>query len=93
MKYLAVILTILITFGLNTYAQNETHNNDDNDRYCSHRSLDLAIDNYGISFGNSENFSGIRLNFRDCGIGQINGINLTSEKTIPPHSRYCLSST
>ena len=44
---------------------------------CNHKSINLGYENYGISFGNSEYHSGIRLNFSDCGIKEINGINIT----------------
>ena len=40
-------------------------------------SLDLAINDVGISFGNSQRFSGLRLNFVDRDVGVVNGLNLT----------------
>jgi hypothetical protein len=40
-------------------------------------SLDLAVNDVGISFGNSTRFSGLRLNFVDKNVRVINGINLT----------------
>lgn len=41
------------------------------------QSLDLAINNYGISLGNSRQFNGLRINFRDRHVERVNGINLT----------------
>ena len=41
------------------------------------QSLDIPIKGYGISFGNSKNFTGLRFNWADSGVEQINGINLT----------------
>lgn len=41
------------------------------------QSLDIPSKTWGISFGNSKNFSGLRFNFRDSQVGRINGINLT----------------
>jgi len=43
----------------------------------SHASLDLGASNTGISIGNSENWNGIRLNYRDHGAKNISGLNLT----------------
>ncbi|MCZ6680612.1 MAG: hypothetical protein O7E52_25560, partial [Candidatus Poribacteria bacterium] len=41
------------------------------------QSIDLPVKGYGLSFGNSKNFTGIRLNFRDYRVEEINGINIT----------------
>jgi hypothetical protein len=41
------------------------------------QSLDIPAKGYGLSFGNSKNFSGIRFNFRDRHVEEINGINFT----------------
>jgi hypothetical protein len=40
-------------------------------------SFDLAINNHGISFGNSKNFTGLRFNFRDKNVEKVNGVNIT----------------
>ena len=40
-------------------------------------SLDLAVNNTGISFGNSQEFNGLRFNWRDKDIRKINGVNVT----------------
>jgi hypothetical protein len=50
----------------------------------SHWSLDLPVRGYGISFGNSARFTGLRINFRDAGLDLINGINLTLWKPDRP---------
>ena len=44
---------------------------------ASTQSLDLAIKNYGISIGDSRRINGLRLNFRDRRLRQVNGINAT----------------
>ena len=44
---------------------------------CSSLSFGIPTSTGGIGFGNSRNFSGFRLNFSDCGIEKINGINIT----------------
>lgn len=49
----------------------------DEDYHCDYSSFDLAVNNNGISFGNSSQFNGIRFNGRDCGVELINGINIT----------------
>ena len=41
------------------------------------QSLDLSLKGYGISFGNSKNFNGLRLNLRDSQVEEINGLNFT----------------
>lgn len=41
------------------------------------QSLDLSIKGYGISFGNSKNFNGLRFNLRDSQVEEINGLNFT----------------
>lgn len=41
------------------------------------QSLDLPAKKWGLSFGNSTNFTGVRLNFRDRNVERINGINIT----------------
>jgi hypothetical protein len=40
-------------------------------------SLDIAINDVGISIGNSRRLTGLRLNWRDAGVEHVNGINLT----------------
>ena len=40
-------------------------------------SLDFPTSDWGISIGNSTNFTGLRMNFRDRGVDTINGVNLT----------------
>ena len=41
------------------------------------RSLDLPSSKWGISIGNSRTFTGLRLNYRDCGVDHVNGVNIT----------------
>lgn len=40
-------------------------------------SLDIPVKGYGLSIGNSSNFTGLRINFRDHHVEEINGINIT----------------
>jgi len=40
-------------------------------------SLDIPSSRWGISFGNSKNFTGLRFNFRDRGVERIRGVNVT----------------
>ena len=49
-------------------------------------SIDLAIDNVGLSFGNSKQFTGVRINLTDERVDQIRGINLTLWK--PGHNPW-----
>ncbi|MFC2088799.1 LA_2272 family surface repeat-containing protein [Calditrichota bacterium] len=41
------------------------------------QSLDIPSRNWGISFGNSTEFSGFRINYRDHNVEKIRGINIT----------------
>lgn len=43
----------------------------------SFHSLNLPTRKYGLSIGNSREFNGLRINFRDREVDRINGINLT----------------
>ena len=40
-------------------------------------SLDIPTENNGISIGNSRNFTGLRINFRDRDVERIRGVNIT----------------
>jgi hypothetical protein len=40
------------------------------------QSLDIPVKGYGISFGNSKNFTGLRFNLMDKDVEQIKGLNL-----------------
>ena len=41
------------------------------------QSLDIPSKTWGISFGNSKSFTGLRFNFRDGGVGRVRGVNIT----------------
>jgi hypothetical protein len=41
------------------------------------QSLDIPVKGFGISFGNSKNFTGLRFNFRDRDVERITGVNVT----------------
>jgi len=49
------------------------------------QSLNIPSENWGISFGNSKEFTGLRFNIQDDGVRKINGINVTFWK---PKGRY-----
>ena len=49
--------------------------------FLSGQSLDIPVKGYGISFGNSKKFTGLRFNFRDRRVEQINGLNITLWKS------------
>ncbi|HEX7572028.1 MAG TPA: hypothetical protein VF514_02975, partial [Bacteroidota bacterium] len=44
---------------------------------CSHCSLDFPVSGYGLSFGNSARHSGIRFNWSDDCLEEVNGLNFT----------------
>ncbi|MGA2531598.1 MAG: hypothetical protein ABSG19_01035 [Candidatus Aminicenantales bacterium] len=41
------------------------------------QSLDIPTGKWGISFGNSKDFTGLRFNFRDSRVSRVTGINVT----------------
>jgi hypothetical protein len=41
------------------------------------QSLDIPVKGYGISFGNSKKFAGLRFNFSDKRVDRIDGMNIT----------------
>jgi hypothetical protein len=43
----------------------------------AHAQLNLTVDDYGLSFGNSAGVNGLRFNFRDSRLEHVNGINTT----------------
>ena len=60
-RFLLIIGLILTIINGNLWAQ----------------SLDIPSNRWGISFGNSKNFTGLRLNYRDHYVEKILGVNLT----------------
>jgi hypothetical protein len=60
--------SIFFTFAINLSAQDTLYNG---------RSLNIPFRKYGMSFGNSHVFNGIRINYRDSNVRRINGLNLT----------------
>jgi hypothetical protein len=45
------------------------------------QSLDIPVEGYGISFGNSKKFAGLRFNFSDKRVDRIDGMNITLWKS------------
>jgi hypothetical protein len=41
------------------------------------QSLDIPSRHWGLSFGNSRDFTGLRFNFRDSGVIRVTGVNVT----------------
>src|SRR5688500_18487062 len=56
---------IAVTFPLSAFAQEPA------------RSLDLTLGGNGISIGHSRRVNGLRINFRDTRLEQVNGVNIT----------------
>ena len=76
-KNISLLVLLAVSFIIPLKAQTDIFEQDTTDSICSHGSFDLAVNGVGISFGNSQNFTGLRFNTVDCGIGKINGINVT----------------
>ena len=77
MKRLFSILFVLLYCSPLFSQRGFFNRNDTTEIDCSSSSLDLGSHNSGISFGNSPVWNGLRFNFSDCGIKEINGINIT----------------
>lgn len=67
-KYYLVCLIASILLGNFAFTQ---------DTLRTAKSFNLPSEHYGISFGNSYDFNGIRLNFADENLEEINGVNVT----------------
>lgn len=59
---------MILTVAINLSAQ---------DTLYSGKALNIPFRKYGFSFGNSHNFNGIRINYRDSNVRHINGLNFT----------------
>ncbi|MGH7700801.1 MAG: LA_2272 family surface repeat-containing protein [Gemmatimonadales bacterium] len=44
---------------------------------ATHRALNLTIQGFGLSIGNSARVNGLRINFQDHRLERVNGVNLT----------------
>ena len=67
-KLLVLSIFILLIGKFSLSAQNTFSNN---------MSLNFPTKKYGISIGNSHDFTGIRINFADKNVNKINGLNVT----------------
>ncbi len=76
MKRLVILFAITIFYS-SCFAQVNFFGSDTAEQECSYSSFDLGASNSGLSFGNSQRWDGIRFNFSDCGVEEINGINIT----------------
>jgi hypothetical protein len=56
----------------------------DEDAPPSHFAVNLTVNHWGLSFGNSQRVNGLRFNWSDAGLEQINGINITLWKPEKP---------
>ena len=65
-RALALVLTLAVA-GRTVAAQDES----------PRRSLDIGVNNTGLSIGDSERWRGVRLNFRDTRLERADGVNLT----------------
>ena len=65
---LMLIIAILLMGGFHLSAQDTSSNG---------KALNFPANKYGISIGNSYEFTGIRINFADKNVKKINGLNVT----------------
>lgn len=67
-KSLMLIIAILLMGGFHLSAQDTSSNG---------KALNFPVNKYGISIGNSYEFTGIRINFADENVKLVNGLNVT----------------
>lgn len=78
MKYFILIQILMICFGSTSLIQAEESFKDyPEQENVSHTALNIPVEGFGLSIGNSERCTGIRLNFRDHHLRYVNGVNLT----------------
>ena len=81
MKLLFLIVFVLLS-QIPMFSQSGFFStNDTAEIDCSSLSVDFGLHNRGISLGNSPSWKGLRVNFSDCGINEITGINITLWKS------------
>ena len=68
-----LLLTPLLLVPLSTPA---AAFEDDEDE-VKHRSFDLAVNGYGVGFGNSARLRGLRFNWKDRDVEEVIGVNIT----------------
>ena len=76
MKRLVLFLTLL-PFVCATMAPARLPAASVEEKEAGSASLDLTVDDFGISFGNSKRVHGLRFNIRDEGVEEVIGLNLT----------------
>lgn len=67
-KSLVLSIVILLMGGFHLSAQ---------DTLSNRKALNFPAKKYGISIGNSHEFTGIRINFADENVKTVNGLNIT----------------
>jgi hypothetical protein len=81
-KSIALSLVVLIMGGIYINAQEAPSNSlilpsKKKSANSGFNSINIPVKKYGISFGNSSEFTGIRINLADKDIKRINGLNVT----------------
>src|SRR5262249_14742763 len=73
----AIAGAALFVVSTHLSAQEDREKSPSRDRPDGRRSLDLGVNGYGISFGDSRRWTGLRFNYRDSRLDQATGINAT----------------
>ncbi len=77
-RRLSIILVALVTApAAHVLAQDSDQSPQESRRRPGHRALNLGISGTGVSFGNSRSWNGLRINWQDNAVEQVNGITLT----------------
>ena len=77
-RRLSIILAVLVAApAARVLAQDSDQSPQESRRRPGHRALNLGISGTGVSFGNSRSWNGLRINWQDNAVEQVNGITLT----------------
>jgi len=90
--FYAKMASILILFSVfSLVSAFQCHSQEAETDTIQNNAFNLAVKHTGVSFGNSANFNGVRINAVDKGVETINGINLTLWKPEPAYNPYAVN--
>ena len=74
-SHAAVALALPLLRGASLAAQDSTHQ--EPRRPAGYHALNIGVSGVGLSIGNSRRWTGVRINFQDNQVEQVNGIGIT----------------
>ena len=72
-----VLLGVALSCPFPAPGQEVRSSSDTTPRHIGHFHVGLTYHDYGLSIGNAPRVNGLRLNFQDAGLEQVNGVNIT----------------